>query len=229
MAFNYSDEDWFDPPPSRPDVVPTDYEYLRSGDAALTRAVKKVMGRNRVYVVRKKVSKFYPPRAVGIWALPSVIAAERERLAALRTVDRKAKIAQQRKKRQERDANVFCQAIMKRFPGCPAQEAASIAAHACEIGSGRVGRSSTADDPVRAAVIAHIRHQHTNYEELVSMYCAGEFDRRMREESRQYARYLVEDKINEVLRLWEPPNAVCVDTPKEDSKNEPMGNSHQPA
>jgi hypothetical protein len=46
-----------------------------------------------------------------------------------------------------------------------------IAQHACEKYSGRVGRSAAARefDPqaVTFAVRAHVRHQHTNYDELL--------------------------------------------------------------
>lgn len=46
-----------------------------------------------------------------------------------------------------------------------------IAEHACRKYSGRVGRSAAAKDldetAVRLAVLAHIRHRETNYDELV--------------------------------------------------------------
>jgi hypothetical protein len=50
-------------------------------------------------------------------------------------------------------------------------EAHQIAAHAAERGSGRVGRSAAGRelDPqaITLAVIAHIRHLHTNYDSLL--------------------------------------------------------------
>lgn len=70
-----------------------------------------------------------------------------------------------KKARQEKDVAKFAAAILEAFPSCP--EAREIAVHACEIGSGRVGRSSTVEDAVHAAVVAHVRHVHTDYEDLL--------------------------------------------------------------
>jgi hypothetical protein len=55
-----------------------------------------------------------------------------------------------------------------RFPGCPGEEAAKIAGHACEKYSGRVGRSAMAKEfdaaAIDPAVRAYIRHTHTDYD-----------------------------------------------------------------
>ena len=62
--------------------------------------------------------------------------------------------------------------------------------------SGRVGRSAAAKDldpqAIRLAVIAHIRHSHTNYDELL-----------METGHRQFARDQVRAQIDEVLARWE--------------------------
>lgn len=76
------------------------------------------------------------------------------------------------------------------FPSCPTEEAQTIAAHACKIGSGRVGRSNVADAPIRAAVIAHIRHEHTNYDSLL--------DHMAREEARD----MVREQIYAIADSW---------------------------
>jgi hypothetical protein len=75
-----------------------------------------------------------------------------------------AQKAEAKRRRQAKEAAVFAAQILARFPGMPEGEAASIASRATEIGSGRVGRSGRAKDPVLAAVIAHARHRHTDYE-----------------------------------------------------------------
>jgi len=57
------------------------------------------------------------------------------------------------------------------FPGMPLEEARQCAAHASEIGSGRVGRSSRAGGEIKRAqkaVVAHVRHQHTDYDQLLA-------------------------------------------------------------
>ncbi len=187
-------------------TVPMTYDYLPAGDATLTRAVKNACGEQVLYAVMKRVSKRYPPRQVGLWAPASVIAAHRERVEAMRTEDHKVRLAQQRRKRQERDIKVFCEAIRQRFPGCPVDEAQMIAEHACEVGSGRVGRSRTADEPVRAAVVAHIRHEHTDYDEMLFAYTYEWMDASEREEVRRQVREKVRARIEEILRRWETPS-----------------------
>ena len=82
------------------------------------------------------------------------------------------------------------------LPGCPPEAAARIAKWTCRKHSGRVGRSAAAKefDPqaLRLAVIAHIRHEHTRYDELL-----------MRFGDRADARSLVRDEIEKVLARWE--------------------------
>lgn len=110
-----------------------------------------------------------------------------------------------RQRRQDRDIEKFSAEILRQYPGCPVDEAAVIARHACQIGSGRVGHSRVAEDPVRFAVVAHIRHQHTEYDELLdaSRYrCLDYFERG---DAREEARYAVSAKIDEVLARWEKP------------------------
>ena len=115
----------------------------------------------------------------------------------------KAKLLRQKERRQERDIRVFAESIRLRFPGCPADEASSIAKHACEVGSGRVGRSSTADDPVRAAVVAHVRHEHTDYDELLNAAIEDWMGHRERQDARLEVREEVREQIDTVLLRWE--------------------------
>lgn len=182
--------------------VPEDYEYLPTGDAPLTRAIKKKIGHERVFIVMEKTHKKYPSQQIGLWAPKSLIDAERERLASLRTEEHKEKLETARERRQERDIASFARKILERFPGCPLAEAESIARHSCEIGSGRVGRSQVAENSVYAAVVAHIRHEHTDYDEWLEQRTQGWMKSRDRQEIRFEARDRVQAKINEVLRQW---------------------------
>lgn len=67
----------------------------------------------------------------------------------------------------------FAERLRELFPGCPDGEETIIAEHACLKHSGRVGRSQAAktldEQAVRLAVIARIRHAHTDYDLLLSM------------------------------------------------------------
>jgi hypothetical protein len=57
------------------------------------------------------------------------------------------------------------------FPGCPPERAESIARHAAERGSGRVGRSAAGRaldaSALELAVVASVRHEDTPYDELL--------------------------------------------------------------
>jgi hypothetical protein len=86
-------------------------------------------------------------------------------------------------------------AILDLYPGCPPEEARRIAAHTGLRSSGRVGRSASARElEARAldlAVTAHVRHAHTNYDDLL-----------MRSTERFEARALVREQIDRVLAKW---------------------------
>jgi hypothetical protein len=110
--------------------------------------------------------------------------------------------ARRREREAERRAEVdqdyvrnFALRVRELYPGCPSSREFEIAEHACRKYSGRVGRSAAAKsldaDPVRLAVIAHIRHTETKYDELL----AGGYDR-------QEARWEVEAAVQGVLEKW---------------------------
>jgi hypothetical protein len=92
-------------------------------------------------------------------------------------------------------AAAFKQVIHVEFPACPAEAATAIAAHASVRGSGRVGRSAAGQalDPqaVRAAVVAHIRHVHTEYDSLL-----------MQGVERRAARERIRSRVQEVIDAW---------------------------
>ncbi len=80
-------------------------------------------------------------------------------------------------------------------PGCPAEEVRRIAERTGLRGSGHVGRSAAGRAldaaAVDLAVIAHVWHVHTPYDELL-----------MRGTERLDARTLVREKIDAVLAVW---------------------------
>ena len=89
----------------------------------------------------------------------------------------------------------FASAVREQYPGCPAIEETAIARHACRKYSGRVGRSSSARDldekSVRLAVVAHVRHTETNYDELLGLG-----------HDRSEAREHVMGQVERVLNSW---------------------------
>lgn len=125
-----------------------------------------------------------------------VAIADREARSKPRTPEQREA---ERQRRQERDTRRFAEEIRDRFPRMPEGDVIACAAHATEIGSGRVGRSSTADDPVLGAVIAYARHRHTDYDALLDAGRSagdGEF-------AREDARDEVREAVREVLAGWE--------------------------
>jgi hypothetical protein len=97
-------------------------------------------------------------------------------------------------------ADAFARRVAELYPGCPAGEAAAIAHHACVVGSGRIGRSSEAKQleahAVELAVRAHVRHAHTDYDELLATGV-----------DRADARALVRGRVDDVLAGWSGADA----------------------
>jgi hypothetical protein len=86
-------------------------------------------------------------------------------------------------------------AIRTQFPHCPPDVATQIATHTAGRGSGRVGRSAAGRDldsnAITLAVIAHIRHVHTNYDTLL-----------MHGVDRRDARNQIRSQLDKVLDRW---------------------------
>jgi len=125
--------------------------------------------------------------------------AERECLAD--TESRARRREREEARRAELDQQYvqrFATRVRELFPRCPPGREVAIAEHACLKYSGRVGRSAAAksldENAVRLAVIAHIRHAETEYDELL-----------MRGYERWEARAEVEGAVHEVLDNWEVP------------------------
>lgn len=170
--------------------------FLPSGDAALTRRSKKYSKLCAVVLKWSRARKRY----------------ERQGLLVEETALQKAEqecLDDQavRERRQEREAGrraeidakfiqKFADRIRELFPQLPPGRDQIIAKHACLKYSGRVGRSASAKEleskAVRLAVIAHVRHEETRYDDLL-----------MQGYSRSEARLEVEGAIAEILAKWE--------------------------
>lgn len=171
-------------------------EFLVRGDTALTRRATKHSPLRAVVVEWSRARQRYERQ--GILVTPEAIErAERECLADAALRERQRERAAVR--REALDAAYeadFAAALRKVFPGCPPGEVERITVWTCRKHSGRVGRSAAAKelDPgaIRLALVAHIRHEHTNYDELL-----------MRTGDRQAARHAVQAEISRVLADWE--------------------------
>ncbi len=170
-------------------------EFLPSGDAALTRRAKKHSSLSAVVVEFNRRRKRYERR--GLLAMPEAIQqAEAECAAdAPERAARRAKDAERRVVEDQDFVSEFTQTILADFPGCPAEEARLIAEHAAVRGSGRVGRTAAAKaldaTAIKLAVIASIRHRHTDYDSML-----------MKGVDRREARQRIQPTIERVLAHW---------------------------
>ncbi|MCI0748392.1 MAG: DUF2293 domain-containing protein [Verrucomicrobia subdivision 3 bacterium] len=173
-------------------------EFLGSGNTALTRRATKYSPLRAVVVRWSRTRNRYERQGI----LVTSEAIERAEAECSADEESRARQRERAAARREVEDQQYESAVAEKlkalFPGCPAEEAMRIAAWTCRKGSGRVGRSAAAKDfdqqALRLAVIAHIRHEHTRYDELL-----------MRQELRGHARELVRDEIDQVLARWERP------------------------
>jgi hypothetical protein len=175
-----------------------DLDFLPSGDAALTRRARKYSTLQAVVVEWSRARKRYERQ--GVLVQPAALRkAEEECLAdADLRARQRLRAALKRDETDQSFVASFVSAIQAAYPGCPAAEAEQIADHACQRYSGRIGRTAAAKElapeAVRLAVVAHVRHTHTNYDRLLSQL-----------RDRRAARDEVREDVDTVLRQWAKP------------------------
>lgn len=169
--------------------------FLPSGDAALTRRAGKYSTLSAVVLKWSRARKRYERQGLLVEEAALQLA-EQECLADadvrmrrhMREADRRAELDQEYIQR-------FAARVRELYPACPAGREQEIALHACQKYSGRVGRSASAkaldEKAIRLAVIAHIRHAETNYDELL-----------FQDWERSLARDEVNDQVAEILARW---------------------------
>jgi hypothetical protein len=172
--------------------------YLPRGDATLTRRSRKYSKLSAVVVRFSRARKRYE-RQGALVEEEALHKAEEECLSDADARARQRERAALRRIDQDENFTIqFALKILELYPRCPPEEARIIAERAAQRGSGRVGRSAAGrrleDASVRLAVIASIRHRHTDYDEIL-----------MQSADRQWARAQVRDKIEKFLEMWDPP------------------------
>jgi hypothetical protein len=169
--------------------------FLPSGDAALTRRAGKYSTLSAIVLKWSRARKRYERQGLLVEE-PALQRAEQECLA-----DEEIR-ARRRERQAERRAELdqeyvarFARRVRELFPHCPVGREQNIAEHACRKYSGRVGRSAGAksldEQHIRLAVIAHIRHTETEYDELLAQGT-----------DRSRARDAVADEIDKILDRW---------------------------
>ena len=181
-------------------------EYLPRGDAALTRRARRHSTLHAVAVEWSRTRQRYERQ--GVLVEPAALRrAETECLAdAELRARRREQAASRRTVEDQVYLTAFTAAIRSAFPGCPADEAEHIAAHACQKASGRIGRTAAARtlDPkaIRLAVVAHVRHAHTEYDRLLGQLL-----------NRDLARQHVRERVDTIVRQWETATGARQTTP----------------
>src|SRR6266566_2766455 len=174
--------------------------YLERGDAALTRRSGKYSALRAVVVRFSRWRGRYERQ--GLLVEPAALErAEEECLEdeELREI-RRERDAERRKLQDASLAVRMAQRILELYPGCPPKEARVIAEHTAARGSGRVGRTEAGrgleENALRLAVMAAVRHRHTNYDKLL-----------MNGVERTDARASVRSRIDGVLDKWTTESA----------------------
>ncbi len=169
--------------------------FLPSGNAAVTRRAKNNSQLYAVVLKWRRARRRYERQGLLVEE-EALIKAEEACLADEETRRRRRERAALR--RQELDdeyVRQFADRVRASFPGCPPAREQIIAQHACRKYSGRVGRSAAArqfdEAAIRAAVVAHIRHAMTNYDQLLG-----------RGRNRSDARTEVRSQVDRVLDTW---------------------------
>ncbi len=169
--------------------------FLGAGDACITRRASKYSPLRAVVLRWSRSRKRYERQGI----LVSDDAIRRAEEECLGDADARARRQQYESlRRAALDAQyvaAFAAEIRRRFPGAPAGSAEAIAEHACELHSGRIGRTARAKDfdpdAIELATRAFIRHRHTRYDDLLGSGV-----------ERDEARALVRDEIDGIAGSW---------------------------
>ena len=170
--------------------------FLPSGDAAITRRARKHSTLSAVVLKFSRARKRYERQGLlveeaGLQQAEADCLADEEVRARRREreMGRRAEL-------DEQYVKAFASCVKEIFPLCPTGREQEIAEHACRKYSGRVGRSAAAkgldEAAVRLAVVAHIRHRETSYDELLGKGCY-----------RGEARERVKDHVARIARQWQ--------------------------
>ncbi|MFJ1555490.1 DUF2293 domain-containing protein [Streptomyces mirabilis] len=145
--------------------------FLPRGDTALTRRSREGSALSAVVVRYNRRRSRYERQGVLVEEAALARAEERCLADAEARRRRRARDARRREAEDLRFTEAFAREIRGLFPGCPADRAHAIAAHASVRGSGRVGRSAAgralSEAAVTAAVRAAVRHMDTPYDQLL--------------------------------------------------------------
>jgi len=168
--------------------------FLPSGDAALTRRSRKHSTLSAIVLRWNRALKRYERQGILVEE-GAVQQAEEECLADAEVRARRREREAARREELDREyVRRFADRVREIYPNCPSGVENEIAEHACL--KYRVGRSAAAKvldwEAIYLAVVAHIRHRETLYDQLLADGW-----------KRHAARDQVRDQVSDVLWLWQ--------------------------
>ena len=170
-------------------------EFLPSGDAAMTRRSKKLSPLSAIVLRFSRSRKRYERQGILVTSAAIDKAEQQCAADADSRALRRERDAQRRAGDDQQLIEEMTSLIQTEYPGCPRNEARAIATHTAQRGSGRVGRSAAGRNlhaqAITLAVAAWVRHQHTNYDELL-----------MQGIERLEARELIRSDQQQVIAQW---------------------------
>jgi hypothetical protein len=169
--------------------------YLPSGNTALTIRARRYSTLSAIVKKFSRVRKRSERQGVLV-EQAALEKAEAECLADEQIrARRRARDTERRSRLDAAYVTEFAKQIQARYPSCPEVDALQMAQHACQKHSGRVGRIQAAKAfetwTVDLAVQAHVRHTHTDYDQLLA---SGWI--------RETAREGVHDRMEHMLAKW---------------------------
>jgi hypothetical protein len=172
--------------------------FLPAGNAALTRRSRKHSTLSAVVLRWSRARKRYERQGLLV-ETEALDRAEQECLADEEVRARRREREAARRAELDREyVREFSERVRELYPRCPPGREVTIAEHACLKYSGRVGRSAAArsfdEEAIRLAVVAHVRHAETPYDDLLA---SGH--------ERWEARAEVEGAVARVLEQWQEP------------------------
>jgi len=182
--------------------------FLPAGDAAVTRRAKKHSTLSAIVLKWSKARKRYERQGLLVEE-QALEQAEKECLADAEFRERRRqRQAEHRAELDQQYVAQFAARVRELYPHCPTGREMVIAEHACLKYSDRIGRTasakSLAEEAVDLAVIAHIRHMETRYDQLLGQ----QWDRRD-------ARASIADEVRSIQAKWKhgaTPDDLVFDT-----------------
>ncbi len=177
--------------------------FLPSGNVALTTRSRKLSPSSAVVVKWSKTRRRYERQGVLVSQEALTQAGIDCAADANKREVQRQRAAKRREKEEKEYINRFANRLRELYPNMPSGRELEIAEHACEKGSGRIGRTNDAkqlsEEKLLLAVIAHIRHRETPYDQLL-------IDDYFKEDARE----MVKEQVTATLHDWGPSAPVSM-------------------